>query len=449
MNKINKKTLIAIIAILVLLTIATGYYAYKLREEYLNNNLNTYNEAFSNVVEYINKIEKSLAKATISKSAEYSTETLTKIWDNSNLALAYLSHIPIADDGLSQTVKFLNQVSDYTYTLSKKGMSQENLTDEELNNLQELHKYCIELGVSLNQIEQDLYTGDAKWQDLTKQNNLQFAQAVDNVTVFSSIDSNFEEYEGLIYDGAYSDHIEKVEKKGLTGNDISEDEAEQIVRSFFDGQEIKNITRNGFIENASIPVYDFTIEFNNSEESAGINIAKKGGHIVQFDKNREVSESKITKEEAKEIGKSFLDGKEFKNMEPTYCSITENIITVNYAYSQDGVIVYPDLVKVKIAMDNGEILGLESSGYLNSHEERTISEAKITIEQAKENLNSNLQIQSEGRAIIPTKWKTEILCYEFKGKVEDTEFLVYVNCETGKEEDILVVVDNENGEITM
>lgn len=449
MNKINKKTLIAIIAILVLLTIATGYYAYKLREEYLNNNLNTYNEAFSNVVEYINKIEKSLAKATISKSAEYSTETLTKIWDNSNLALAYLSHIPIADDGLSQTVKFLNQVSDYTYTLSKKGMSQENLTDEELNNLQELHKYCIELGVSLNQIEQDLYTGDAKWQDLTKQNNLQFAQAVDNVTVFSSIDSNFEEYEGLIYDGAYSDHIEKVEKKGLTGNDISEDEAEQIVRSFFDGQEIKNITRNGFIENASIPVYDFTIEFNNSEESAEINIAKKGGHIVQFDKNREVSESKITKEEAKEIGKSFLDGKEFKNMEPTYCSITENIITVNYAYSQDGVIVYPDLVKVKIAMDNGEILGLESSGYLNSHEERTISEAKITIEQAKENLNSNLQIQSEGRAIIPTKWKTEILCYEFKGKVEDTEFLVYVNCETGKEEDILVVVDNENGEITM
>ena len=449
MNKINKKTLIAIIAILVLLTIATGYYAYKLREEYLNNNLNTYNEAFSNVVEYINKIEKSLAKATISKSAEYSTETLTKIWDNSNLALAYLSHIPIADDGLSQTVKFLNQVSDYTYTLSKKGMSQENLTDEELNNLQELHKYCIELGVSLNQIEQDLYTGDVKSQDLTKENNLQFAQAVDNVTVFSSIDSNFEEYEGLIYDGAYSDHIEKVEKKGLTGNDISEDEAEQIVRSFFDGQEIKNITRNGFIENASIPVYDFTIEFNNSEESAGINIAKKGGHIVQFDKNREVSESKITKEEAKEIGKSFLDGKEFKNMEPTYCSITENIITVNYAYSQDGVIVYPDLVKVKIAMDNGEILGIESSGYLNSHEERTISEAKITIDQAKENLNSNLQIQSEGRAIIPTKWKTEILCYEFKGKVEDTEFLVYVNCETGKEEDILVVVDNENGEITM
>ena len=136
-------------------------------------------------------------------------------------------------------------------------------------------------------------------------------------------------------------------------------------------------------------------------------------------------------------------------MVPTYYSITENTITVNYAYEQDGVIVYPDLIKVKMAMDNGEILGFETSGYLNSHEEREIKIAKVSMEQAKEKLNKNLQIMSEGKAIIPTKWKTEILCYEFKGKVEDTEFLVYINCETGKEEDILVVLDNENGEITM
>ena len=136
-------------------------------------------------------------------------------------------------------------------------------------------------------------------------------------------------------------------------------------------------------------------------------------------------------------------------MEATYCSIMENVITVNYAYSQGGIIVYPDLVKVKLALDNGEVLGLEASGYLNSHEERKIENPIITIEQAKEKINSNLQIQSEGRAIIPTKWKTELVCYEFKGKIEDTEFLIYVNCNTGKVEDILVVIDSENGEITM
>ena len=52
-------------------------------------------------------------------------------------------------------------------------------------------------------------------------------------------------------------------------------------------------------------------------------------------------------------------------------------------------------------------------------------------------------------AIIPTKWKTEILCYEFKGKVDDTEFLVYINADTGKEENILVILDTPNGTLTM
>jgi germination protein YpeB len=449
MNKLGNKAYIIIIILLMILSAITGYYAYNLREKYLNSNLNNYNEAFSNVVDYVNKIEKSLAKATITKSSSYGAETLTKVWGDANLAIAYLSHIPISNDGLSQTAKFLNQVSDYSYTLYKKNMNNEDLTDEELENLESLHTYAVDLENTLNQLENDLYSGEVSWNELTSSNTLQYAQAVDNVSVFSTIDSNFEEYEGLIYDGAYSEHIEKVDKKGLTGEDISEDEAEIIVRNLYSSEQIKNITRNGFIENANIPEYDFTVEFENSDVTSNVEISKKGGHIILIEKNRDVNEIKISNQEAKEVGKEFLSSLDFKNMKQTYYSTIENIITVNYAYEQNGITVYPDLIKVKIALDNGEILGLESSGYLNSHETRTINEAKISIEEAKENLNSNLEITSEGKAIIPTKWKTEIVCYEFKGKVKDTEFLIYVNCQTGKEEDILVVIDNENGEITI
>ena len=41
-----------------------------------------------------------------------------------------------------------------------------------------------------------------------------------------------------------------------------------------------------------------------------------------------------------------------------------------------------------------------------------------------EKLNKDLEISSEGLAIIPTEYNTEILCYEFKGKVDEKEFLV-------------------------
>ena len=111
--------------------------------------------------------------------------------------------------------------------------------------------------------------------------------------------------------------------------------------------------------------------------------------------------------------------------------------------------MYPDLIKLKVALDNGEILGIETTGYLNSHEERNLPEVKITKEKAKESLNKDLQILSENLAMIPTEYKTEVLCWEFKGKVEDREFLVYINTQTGKEEDILVILNTPNGTLTM
>ena len=136
-------------------------------------------------------------------------------------------------------------------------------------------------------------------------------------------------------------------------------------------------------------------------------------------------------------------------MKETYYLKQDGIITINYAYSQNGVIMYPDLIKLKIALDNGEVLGLESTGYLNNHIERELPKIKISKEEAKEKLNKELNIKSEGLAVIPTKWKSEIFCYEFKGNIDGVDFLVYINVETGKEEDILVIRDTPNGILTM
>ena len=59
-----------------------------------------------------------------------------------------------------------------------------------------------------------------------------------------------------------------------------------------------------------------------------------------------------------------------------------------------------------------------------------------------------MQIEREKLAIIPTKWQTEILCCKFKGKEDNTDFLVYINASIGKEEDILVIVNTPNGTLT-
>ncbi len=165
--------------------------------------------------------------------------------------------------------------------------------------------------------------------------------------------------------------------------------------------------------------------------------------------NRDVTAEILSNEEADNKGKEYLEKRGYTNMKETYYLKQEGIMTINYAYVQDGVVMYPDLIKVKVALDNGDILGVETTGYLNNHTVRDISNIKITKEEAKKTLNSQLNIESEGMAVIPTEWQTEILCYEFKGKVDDTEFLVYINAENGREEDILVIKDTPNGILTM
>ena len=445
------KSRIMLISIILLLTlvIATGYYAFTLREKYNIKNNNDYTEAFSNLVNYINNVESYLAKAMISKSNEHAAQTLTQIWRDSNLAIVYLSRIPLEDNGLSKTAKFLNQVSDYSYSLSRKNIDGKELATEDFENLKTLHNYCMDLENTLNQLSEDVYRGDIKWDNLNNGINTEFAQAVDSVNVFSNVDDNLNEYEGLIYDGAYSDHVNKQEKVGLIGREIEENEAKNIVKQFVGKEYVEEIKSNGFIENAEIPSYDFSVKLKDRDEDYSIMISKKGGHVVESSLDREVNEEKISQAEANEIGKAYLSDKGFKDMKETYFIKQGNVVTVNYAYNDNGIIVYPDLIKVRIALDNGEILGIETTGYLNSHHDRAYKNPVISIEEARELLNSELEIKGENLSIIPTEWKTEIFCYEFKGSVEGKDFLVYINCETGKEEDILIILETPGGTLTV
>lgn len=448
-KNIKTKMLLVSIVLLSVLCIITGYYAFSLREKYQINNTNNYTDAFSNLVNYINNVENYLAKAMISKDSSHAAQTLTHIWRDTGLATVYLSRIPIQNNGLAQTEKFLNQVSDYSFSLSRKNIEGENLTDDDFKKLKELHNYSMNLKSTLNQLSEDLYNGEINWDGLSSTSNFNLAQAVDNINEFSNIDSNLNEFEGLIYDGAYSDHVNKKEKVGLTGTDIGEGEAKEVVKDFFGKGEIEKINSNGFLENADIPSYDFSVKLKDKEENYSIMISKKGGHVVQTSLDREVKKEKISQTEANEIGKEYLKNKGFENMKETYFIKQGNIVTINYAYEDKSIIVYPDLIKVRLALDNGEILGIETTGYLNSHKSRAYKKPEITIDEARSMLNENIEVKSEKLAVIPTEWKTEIFCYEFKGSVEGKDFLVYINCETGEEEDILVILDTPGGTLTI
>ena len=173
----------------------------------------------------------------------------------------------------------------------------------------------------------------------------------------------------------------------------------------------------------------------------------KGGKVIWMANPRPIGNPQISIEEAEQYALKYLEEKGFDNMEPNYSLKYDGNILFNFAYKQDNITIYPDLIKVKVALDTGEIVGFDASTYYLNHQERKLGKPAISQEEAREKVKVEFDINSIRLALIP-KGKTEVLCYEYKGRYRDGDFIIYINAMDGTEEQILQIIHDENGTLT-
>ena len=409
-----------------------------------------YNRAMYEMVGYISNVESEFAKLQITNTPKMTSTTLASIWKQSNLAKENLEELPSTQNSMSKASKYLSQVSDYSYSLLKKTTQNEKLNDEEYATIAKLYKSSQDLGSIMTDIYNDLNDGRIRWDELKKVSDEKLSQSEEVTTVsnIEKIGKNFQEYEGLIYDGAFSDHLLNMQPKSLSNNEVTKDQAKENIIKIFKEENIETLEE---LEdsNGTIDLYNFKLKLKNEPDIKNISMTKKDGKLYLMISDRKVEEEKISMEEAENKGLEFLKSIGIDNVKENYYLKTENFAIINYAALQDNVVLYPDLVKVKVALDTGEICSVEAQGYIFNHTKRDDITPAISIEKARKSINKNLNILSEGVAIIPTESKSEVLTYEFKGKIDEREFLIYVNAKTGEEEKILLILKTEGGTLTM
>ena len=199
-----------------------------------------------------------------------------------------------------------------------------------------------------------------------------------------------------------------------------------------------------FIEelNGQIELYKYKVDENE------VYITKQDGKLYQMIGNRKVEEKIIESKEAIDNAKEFLKKWNIESIEQTYYQEMDNTLTISFAAVQDNVICYSDLIKVKVALDNGKILMVEANGYIFNNHLRVINPVN-TEQTAKEKINPNLNIEKTRLALIPTESKDEVLCYEFLGSIEDKRFLVYINADTLVTEKIYILLDTPGGTLAI
>lgn len=406
-----------------------------------------YNKSMYLAVSYINNVEVDLAKLLVTSTPKMSAVTLADIWKQANLAKECLEQIPVGQNSMANASKYLTQVSDFSYTLMKQNISDIKLTEEEYEKLKHIYEDSSKLSSKMSDIYDDLNAGRIKWDELEKIGNEKLPDN-DISNSISEVGKTFQNYEGLIYDGAFSDHLLSSEPKFLSQKEISEDDAKKYIEEvILNDEKIEKIEFKGE-SNGKIELYNFDVTLD-SKQKRTISITKNDCKLYLMIGDKKVKGQNISVDEAKKRGMEFLNKLGIDNMIETYYQKTENMIVINYAATQDGVILYPDLIKVKISLDDGKVYGVEAAGYIFNHTTRNNLKPSISQEKAKSILNSSLEIISSDMALIPTESNSEILTYEFKGKIDNREFLIYINADNAREEKVLLVIDNKNGVLTM
>ncbi|AGI40383.1 YpeB [Thermoclostridium stercorarium subsp. stercorarium DSM 8532] len=451
-RRLSDRHMYSIFVVVVAVVALWGIYQYKRAADLRQELDNQYNRAFYEMVGYVQNIEVLLMKSMISATPQMVSETLKEAWHQANLAQTNLGQLPVTQEVLANTSKFLSQVGDFAYALDRQNLSGKGITEEQYKQLEQLYQYSVSLNEALNNLQASISGGRIQWNELANKGTELFKKQSQSMTaqLFSDVDKTFQEFPTLIYDGPFSDHMTSLKPKGVTGNEVSV-EAKEKLKKFFGEDKVASIEHVGDINADTLPAYNFKITFKDrpEDEFATADVTKTGGHVIWMLYSRNVGQETLDVDKVKQIGKEFLESRGYKNMKDTYYIKEDGTATVNYAYEQNGVVVYPDLIKVKIALDNGEIVGFEAKGYLMNHTERDIPEPKVSEAEIRANFMAKKELKSVGLAIIPTNFGTEIFCYELKGRMNDRDFLVYINAETGREEKVLIIIDTPEGILTL
>ncbi len=452
-RRLSDKKMYSIVIVVTALVATVGIYQYKRALDFQNFVNNQYNRSFHEMVGYVENVEVSLAKAMLVTTPAQMEFIASETWRKAAFAQANLGQLPISHLQIEKTSRFLNQVGEYTYSLARKVMNGEEVSDEDYKQLEEMQKYANVLSNGLNELQGELYSGTFRFGDLRKEGNRHFAKASKNIVVngVQNIEKEFRDYPALIYDGPFADHIERREPRLLKGEkEITREDAQKIAAQFLGKERAQNIEYKGE-GNGRIHTYLFTAgEEGNNGRRVSINITKQGGHVLWMLDNRNIEKISMNMEQVEEKAQAFLTDRGLNNMKQSYYLQSAGVVTVNYAYTENDIVMYTDLVKVKVAMDNGEILGYEAEGYIMNHDpNRNLPLINITEEEAQEKINPNLEINSVRLTVIPLESQREVLCYEFKGSFNDKEFLIYINAENGREEKILLLKETPNGVLTL
>ena len=418
-------------------------------EHYLGNR---YRQAFYEMVDYVEDIEILLGKSLVSASPRHNIISLTNVWNKAMNAQEQLTNLPLSTAEIHRTARYLAQTGDYAHSIARRNAEGEVMTEEDREQLVALREQASQLNATLHELGEEVMENNVSWQQIVR-GTRERAQDIGEGKFrdgISNIEQELNKHPTLIYDGPFSDHVARVEPEGLTGEQISISEAEEIAREAVDVGDPEQLeTVDSGSTNGRVEAYNFKIQRDEGDEYS-VDISQQGGHLINLIGSREVENREYGLEDAVEKAEKYLAAAGYASMAPTYGEVEDNTAFLAFAYESDEITFYPDLIKVQVALDNNQVTSVDAINYLTFHREREIEDPELDEEEVRNMVEDRLnEIEEVNMAVIPDDSLKEEFVYEVRGRIGEEVYLIYINAQTGVEEEILQLISTQEGTFTI
>ncbi|MDO5477552.1 MAG: germination protein YpeB, partial [Clostridia bacterium] len=393
------------------------------------------NKAFYELIENIEKIESSLKKSAICADSHSLLSLGADIRESSAFAISDLGEIE-SDTPLVNINTFLNQAGDYVKAVALAHADGSRPTEKELDTFLMLSGFSTILKTELYTLREKLASGEISYSSALSQADETLGQHLSEIE-----STHFSSYNSLTYDGAFSSHMESVDSPYLSPlPEITKEDAQKNAIAFLSNN--VPLVFNGE-SSGSVPSYMFFCDAENSHYS--MEVTKKGGKLLIYSESRAIGDAVVGTNEAVFHAITFAENSGFPSMEAVFYEHNGNILTVTLAPLYEEVIYYTDKITVEVALDTASVIGFNAEDYLMNHKERTFPESSSVAFDSLADMNKNFYLKSLKKTYIPTEYGSEVPCYEALGEFGKDTYLVYLNAESGLQEEILILSQSNDG----
>ncbi|MGX9705917.1 germination protein YpeB [Laceyella tengchongensis] len=427
--------LLPIVAVAFIAAAAWGYMEHQDKNSVLIKAENQYQRAFHDLNDRMDRLQGELGKSIALNSRRQLSTSMTNVWRLAYAAQSDIGQLPLTLMPFDSAEKFLSRVGNFAYEVGIRDLDKEPLSDKEWKTLSDLYQQAKHIRDDMATLQSKVINRNLRWMDV----ELAVAsedKKMDNTIIdgFKKVNQVVQEFPEVDWGPSVNNmEIRQRERvKQLKGKLITPEQAKQRVAYAFGRESTKgmHVTRN---KKGDYPTYSVRYEGRNKTE-VYTDLTTIDGHIVWMVFDRPVTKKRLTLDQALNRATRFLNRIGYKNMTPISYDEVSNIASFNFVHKEGDVYIYPESLAVKVALDNGEVMGLQADEYVFNKMDWSKRKPKLSATQARKQVNPHLKLTKNNLAVIYDRNGRQVLCHEFLGTINGEQYRLFINADTGEEE---------------